>query len=532
MDLRLYYYTLKHLKLRQITHQIQHKIRQSSIWDKIFIKGSPIHKIGFTLKLMPYIEKSESYLGNNNFTFLNLNADFIEWEDKRQGALWLYNLNYMDFLLQKKITFEDVSHWINLFIDTLPQNRSGMEPYPISLRGINWIKCISQYQELIPIKEQQKWDSSLYSQYLSLYRNLEFHLLGNHLLENAYSLLWGGLYFRDDRFYEKAIWLLTKELNEQILPDGAHYELSPMYHEILLDRLLDCINALKYNYRFEGQERVVAFLEEKARLMLSWLNAIIYKDGTIPLLNDSAYGVAPSARDLFAYAKRLGILWSTHELKESGYRKFVSDTFEMIMDVGNIGPDYIPGHAHADTFNYELRIHGSPFIVDTGISTYNKNERRQYERETQAHNTVTVNNRNSSQVWGGFKVAQRAKITNIEENHCKIIATHDGYKNWNVSVLRSFEIEENSICIGDVLMASKSQEGTGYIFLAPDIEIISIESEKVYTNKAYIIFQNTKSVLIDTCEVSFRYNQRIKTQKITYSFMDKAQYTIKLNQTK
>ena len=164
MDLRLYYYTLKHLKIRQITHQIQHKIRQSSIRDKIFIKGSPIHKIGFTLKLMPYIEKSESYLGNNNFTFLNLNADFIEWEDKRQGTLWLYNLNYMDFLLQKKITFEDVSHWINLFIDTLPQNRSGMEPYPISLRGINWIKCISQYQELIPIKEQQKWDSSLYSQ--------------------------------------------------------------------------------------------------------------------------------------------------------------------------------------------------------------------------------------------------------------------------------------------------------------------------------------------------------------------------------
>lgn len=37
-----------------------------------------------------------------------------------------------------------------------------------------------------------------------------------------------------------------------------------------------------------------------------------------------------------------------------------------------IGPDYIPGHAHADTFNYELRIDGVPFIVDTGISTYNK----------------------------------------------------------------------------------------------------------------------------------------------------------------
>ena len=235
MDLRLYYYTLRHLKLRQILHQIQHKIRLYPIRDKRFIKGSPIHKTGFILELMPYIEKPNSYSGEKSFTFLNLKADFIGWEDKRQGALWLYNLNYMDFLLQKKITFEDVSYWINLFIDTLPQNRSGMEPYPISLRGINWIKCISHNQELIPITEQQKWDSALYSQYLSLYSNLEFHLLGNHLLENAYSLLWGGLYFREDKFYEKAVWLLTKELNEQILPDGAHYELSPMYHEILLD---------------------------------------------------------------------------------------------------------------------------------------------------------------------------------------------------------------------------------------------------------------------------------------------------------
>ncbi|WP_347394840.1 heparinase II/III family protein [Parabacteroides leei] len=251
----------------------------------------------------------------------------------------------MDYLLQTGLDPKLGIDWINRFIQDQSTNITGLDPYPIALRNINWIKFISRYYFLISETELTQWNTSIYSQYQRLFSNLEFHLLGNHLLENAYSLLWGGLYFREDKFYEKAVWLLTQELNEQILPDGAHYELSPMYHEILLDRLLDCINALKYNYRFEGQESVIAFLEEKARLMLSWLNAIIYKDGTIPLLNDSAYGIAPSARDLFAYAKRLAIQWSTHKLKESGYRKFVSDTFEMIMDVGNIGPDYIPGHA-------------------------------------------------------------------------------------------------------------------------------------------------------------------------------------------
>ena len=62
-------------------------------------------------------------------------------------------------------------------------------------------------------------------------------------------MLWAALYFKDNFFYEQATQLLYSELEEQILPDGAHYELTPMYHEILLDRLLDCINAAKYNMR-------------------------------------------------------------------------------------------------------------------------------------------------------------------------------------------------------------------------------------------------------------------------------------------
>lgn len=526
MDLRLYFYTLRHLKLRQILHQIQHKIRLYPIRDKRFIKGAPIHKTGFILELIPYIEKTDSYLGEKNFTFLNLNADFIGWEDKRQGALWLYNLNYMDFILQKKITFEDVSYWINLFIDTLPLNQSGMEPYPISLRGINWIKCISYYRELIPVKEKQKWDSSLYSQYRCLYSNLEFHLLGNHLLENAYSLLWGGLYFREDKFYEKAVWLLTQELNEQILPDGAHYELSPMYHEILLDRLLDCINALKYNYRFEGQESVIAFLEEKSRLMLSWLNAIIYKDGTIPLLNDSAYGIAPSARDLFAYAKRLAIQWSTHKLKESGYRKFVSDTFEMIMDVGNIGPDYIPGHAHADTFNYELRIDGKPFIIDSGISTYEKNSRRQYERETHAHNTVQVDGKSSSKVWGGFRVAQRAKISGLKEDKFCITASHNGFRETGISHQRIFNMNDEEIMICDSLLPLSEKKGITMIHLHPDIRIISVNNDSIKTNLAIFWFYGTDEIWIEDCEVAFEYNKRVATKKICIAFTNQMQYTI------
>ena len=64
--------------------------------------------------------------------------------------------------------------------------------------------------------------------------NIEYHILGNHLLENGFSLFFGAYYFQDEKFYVKAKKILTDELDEQILEDGAHFELSSMYHQIML----------------------------------------------------------------------------------------------------------------------------------------------------------------------------------------------------------------------------------------------------------------------------------------------------------
>lgn len=100
---------------------------------------------------------------------------------------------------------------------------------------------------------------------------------------------------------------------------------------------------------------------------------------------------------------------------------------EAIVDIGNITATYQPGHTHADTFNYELHINGEPFVVDTGISTYNKTARRQYERSTSAHNTVSINGKNSYDVWGGFRVGKRAKTTLITDKPYYIKALHNGY---------------------------------------------------------------------------------------------------------
>lgn len=124
-------------------------------------------------------------------------------------------------------------------------------------------------------------------------------------MENGFALLFGAYYFNDPVFYKKAKAILIPELQEQVLGDGGHFERSPMYHCIMLYRVLDCYNLVRNNALF-GRE-LEDILKERAEVMLGWLEEVVYSNGRIPLLNDAAVGIAPTAKELIEYSQRLGI---------------------------------------------------------------------------------------------------------------------------------------------------------------------------------------------------------------------------------
>ena len=505
--------TVKFLKYTQISTRIFYLLRNKFRRILGFHYPLSIPSHAKTLMLIPSISSYHSY-NHSTFTFLNRSVIFehtIDWNCAVHGKLWTYNLTYFDFLHQHTMTKSDGLNLIHDFIAHSSTLRDALEPFPISLRGINWIKFLVQHDI-----HDQIIDDSLYAQHHILLDNLEYHLLGNHLLENGFSLLFGAYYFHDEKFYTVAKKILIAELEEQILADGAHFELSPMYHQIMLYRVLECINLIKNNV-WKAQE-LLSLLETKAVMMLGWLQTITYTDGTIPLLNDSADGIAPTSKELFEYANRLSVKIEPTLLSASGYRKKVTDRYECIVDVGNIGPDYIPGHAHSDTFNFELRIDGKPIIVDTGLSTYESNAKRSLERSTAAHNTIMIDSREQSEVWGGFRVANRAKIVHLVENGDTITATHDGYKAIGAMHTRSFSFDNRRIKIEDKIKSTQNHTCTAFLHLHPDVAVM-ITNDTIVLNESIIITcSHHDSITTDVYHYAPEFNTLIPATVIKITF--------------
>ncbi|MBK9022414.1 MAG: hypothetical protein IPL69_00105 [Saprospiraceae bacterium] len=281
------------------------------------------------LNFEPFIQLNKTWKGNNTFNFLYKEVKFeseIDWNYSKNGKLWTYNINYFEFLMQDGISEQDGKLLIDNYINSKDKLIDGLESFPTSLRLINWIKFLLKHQ----IKEERIYQF-IHEDAYRLYHHPEYHLLGNHLLENGFGLYFAANYLNDKKLYNKAKSILSAELKEQILDDGAHFELSTMYHQHMLFRVLDCYQLASKN-EILGTELKVLF-QRNAEVMLSWLRNMTFTNGETPLLNDSAKSIAPDSKQLFDYAKYLNINYELIPLKDSGYRRYNFGKLECIVDV-------------------------------------------------------------------------------------------------------------------------------------------------------------------------------------------------------
>lgn len=511
-EVQKYYHTLKYLKWTQIKYRLLYLVKKPYPITRIKEDTTISRQDTTSLKFLPSISSAPLWLGDNSFQFLNIPhrfEDSIDWNYNKHGKLWTYNLNYFEFLSQPSFPKVAGLKLIKDFIKNEAILKDGIEPFPIALRLIFWVKFLSKHQI-----NDVSITACLARQLQYLSSIPEYHLMGNHLLENGFGLLFGASYCNNSKLLAQAEQIVIEQLQEQILPDGGHFELSPMYHHIMLYRILDCINLLQNNTD-QLLINLLKILQEKAAVMLGWMKQISFANGDMPCLNDSIIGIAPSTHDLQSYAQRLGVKTIKVKLKESGYRKFLKTPYEILIDVGMIGPDYIPGHAHSDTFNFVVYHRGHPLIVDTGISTYEKNAQRNLERSTYSHNTVMVAAQEQSVVWGGFRVAQRAKITMLQESTDQVVAIHDGYKNLHCQHQRTFLLKERAIEIEDKLTTDK--QGVAFLHFHPTIKPYLVGTE-IHGKFGKIQFNNLTQIRLQTYFFAEGFNRTKEAVKAIITF--------------
>ena len=432
----LYWHTLKYLKPVQFTARVRRKL----IRPRPNTAPAPEPRVA-TGPWVPPTAPAQSLFDGPVFDFLGEQGalEEIGWDGEQRSKLWRYNQHYFADLIAEgaggraeaqRVLIED---WIRA---NPPGQGTGWEAYPTSLRIVNWIKW-SLVGNTLPdgavhsLAAQARWLSD----------SLEWHLLGNHLFANAKALVFAGLFFDGAEaggWLRTGLAILADEVPEQILPDGGQFELSPMYHALALEDMLDLVNiAACYGQGLPpaGQAQAEDWAT-RLPAMQSWLTAMSHPDGEVAFFNDAAIGIAPSPAALAAYAARLGHLASEAPgpltwLKDSGYARLAAGPAVLLADIGRVGPDYIPGHAHADTLSIEISLFGQRVFVNSGTSVYGKGPERQRQRGTLAHNTVCLDGQNSSEVWDGFRVARRARPRDVSvtqaDDTLQISAAHDGY---------------------------------------------------------------------------------------------------------
>jgi hypothetical protein len=372
----------------------------------------------------------------------------------------------------------------------MEQNAPGMginwcSSLEVSFRVMSWIWAFHLFQgsnSLTPTIFQKALKflfvhARHLEKYLSTYYSPNTHLTGE-----ALGLYYLGTQFpffkRSEHWKQLGSEILFAELDRQIYDDGVYFEQTTWYQRYTADFYLQFLILQKLNSDF-GNTESQKKLSTKTQSLLDFLMYITYPDGTTPIIGDDDGGrclpLTSNRSDDFRGTLGVGsvvlrrgdykfvsaevtqeILWllgsegvkafktispnPPHNksvfFKDGGY--FVmrdgwsSDDNYLLIDAGEIGA-MNGGHGHADSLAFELAVGGRTLLVDSGTYTYHKSrELRDFYRSSQAHNTLTIDEKSSSEAGEKFswetKAETEVKNWISEERFDFLEAMHNGYK--------------------------------------------------------------------------------------------------------
>lgn len=375
-------------------------------------------------------------------------------------------------------------HYVADWIERCSLGRSGSRelawnPYAVATRIGHWVRSVQVAGDELFASDEKFYDrflASLWKQAAFLSDHLEWDLRANHLLRDIVGLAMAGRFFAGGdarRWLRRADRVARQQMEEQILADGGHFERSAKYH-------LEAMDDLHHLALLSRDERVSRKLRTAWSAASEWAAWMRHPDGDVVLLNDGGLVGSTTVERLLGRGtsidaevdlspRRGGRLFS-----ETGIAVWHGDPWSVFFDCAAPGPEVQPGHGHADNLTLECSYGGRRLVVDPGNYGYDDDSRRRYDRGTKSHNTLCIDDTDSSEVWSVFRLGRRARPVGLEAtvgaDSMAIRCGHDGYRHLPGRPLhwRLLEVgERRSLSLVDRVEGRGEHGITGGLLLAP-----------------------------------------------------------------
>ncbi len=538
----LYLGTVSHLKPSQVGYRIWRKLGGKTRLKPGYVPRPDAAKADVgRIPVLPELDFDAAFLGRFDVSAIMLDRVSLlhheepidwtrSWHDDLATPLWRFNLHYCEYLLPLAKAFVDSGdvrylekgqQIIGSWIDSCPESKGGpaWDPYTISMRVVNWLAFLGEANRRQGLAEGfvRKVNESLAEQYVALANHLEKDLLANHLFENVKATVILSEYFKDGPTSDIASKLLERQTSEQILGDGLHCELSPMYHKVILEDLLRALSYASGNDRYD-----LGFYRKVLQRMLNVVFSLEGDGNRTPLFNDSGDNVSKSPSGLLACAEKcFGLVpEQSDRFPEGGMYVLRSNVegraLKVVVKGGALPPKYAMGHMHNDCASLEAFLDGVPVVVNCGTFAY-QDPRRSWFRGNSAHNVASVRSTEQSQCWGRHRVARHCETAVQLFREDRIVLKTADYK--GNEVVRTICLEGDSLTIRDECKDERAPLAS-YVHVRPPVRCPNpddfVASQADYAEDFGLLDKVTQLACFGTGKVAvrIRFGQPVEVSRV------------------
>lgn len=361
--------------------------------------------------------------------------------------------------------------------------------------------------------------------------NNEFSYIAtsNHYLSDVVGLFWIGTLVPE---LEKAAeWKefgqseLPREMDKQILPDGADFEASTGYHKFVTELFLYSFLLAKKN-----GDTIPQKCWHILRRMFEYIHSIMRTDGRVPLIGDAdgsqivpiikrdaddqafllALAAVVFSEPKFKQRSTPEILWLLGEDGINTFRSLqaaeASQSSAAFPDAGtyvmrdadlylhfntsDCGVNGRGSHGHNDALSIEISAFGRPFIVDPGSYVYNldRNARHKF-RSTAYHSTVMIDGveQNTTNIRSPFVLGNEADPRILEYRATPerdvVVGEHYGYRRLPQPITHRRVVTFDKLSrywhIADKFIGDGTHEFASAFHFANGIEVETVDEHSV-----------------------------------------------------